>query len=119
MLFAAADKARKVDPQIAAKYQRLTAGDRHHNSAICHLATGLLTRIAACMRSGQPYVLRDVDGTTITEAQGRAIVKERYQPPPKPRQPSRTQAADRESQKSQSAPTSRPANTKPTSHRVT
>ena len=91
MLFAAADKARKVDPQIAAKYQRLTAGDRHHNSAICHLATGLLTRIAACMRSGQPYVLRDVDGTTITEAQGRAIVKERYQPPPKPhKRPART-----------------------------
>ncbi len=35
----AADHARKVDPQLAAKYQRLMSGDRHHDSAICHLAT--------------------------------------------------------------------------------
>ena len=39
MLCTAADQARKVDPQFAAKYQRLMAGDRHHESAICHLAT--------------------------------------------------------------------------------
>ena len=79
MLFTAADQARKVDPQLAAKYQRLMAGDRHHDSAICHLATQLVTRIATCMRTGQPYVIRDVDGTPITEAEGRAIVEERYQ----------------------------------------
>ncbi len=35
MLCTAADQARKIDPQIAAKYQRLMAGDRHHDSAIC------------------------------------------------------------------------------------
>ena len=45
------------------------SGDRHHNSAICHIATLLLTRIAACRRAGQPYVLRDVDGREITQAQ--------------------------------------------------
>jgi transposase len=77
MLCTAADQARKVDPQIAAKYQRLMAGDRHHDSAICHLATQLVTRTATCMRTGQPYARRDVDGSPITEAQGRAIVKER------------------------------------------
>ena len=55
MLCTAADQARKVDPQFAAKYQRLMAGDRHHDSAICHLATLLITRIATCMRNGQPY----------------------------------------------------------------
>lgn len=123
MLYSAADSARKVDPQIAAKYQRLMAGDRHHSSAICHLATLLLTRIATCWRNGERYVLRDVDGTEITETQGRAIVKERYQLDPRRRDnlrhkrmhDRRKQAADRESQKSQSAPTSRPANTKPTS----
>jgi hypothetical protein len=119
MLFAAADQARKVDPQIAAKYQRLIAGDRHHNSAICHLATTYLTRISTCIRNNEPYVLRDVDGTEITEAEGRAIVKERYQLKPgrrdnvrhKRMRERRKQAADRESQESQSAPTSRPANT--------
>ena len=68
MLCAAADQARKVDPQMAAKYQRLMAGDRHHCSAICHLATIYLTRIATCMRNSERYVLRDVDGTVITEA---------------------------------------------------
>ena len=126
MLFAAADQARKVDPQIAAKYQRLMAGDRHHNSAVCHLATQYLTRIATCMRNGERYVLRDVDGTPITEAEGRAIVKARYQLQPRRRdnvrhkrmRERRKQAAGQESQESQSAPTSQPANTRPTSRRV-
>jgi transposase len=126
MLCTAADQARKVDPQIAAKYQRLMAGDRHHDSAICHLATLLITRIATCMRNGQPYALRDVDGTPITEAEGRAIVKERYQLEPRGRdnvrhkrmRDRRKQAADQESQESLSAPTSRPATNKPTSRQV-
>ena len=126
MLCTAADQARKVDPQIAAKYQRLIAGDRHHDSAICHLATLMVTRIATCMRNGQPYALRDVDGTPITQAEGRAIVKDRYQIEPRHRdnvrhkrmRDRRKQAADQESQESQSAPTSQPANTKPTSHQV-
>lgn len=119
MLCTAADQARKVDPQLAAKYQRLMAGDRHHDSAICHLATLLVTRIATCMRNGQPYALRDVDGTPITAAEGRAIVKERYALDQKKRvaaagrrmQQRRKQAAGRESQKSPSAPTSQPATT--------
>lgn len=110
-LFAAAEHARRADPQLAAKYQRLTAGNRHHNSAICHLAAVLLTRIAACMRNGEHYVLRDIDGTPITPAEGRAIIKQRYTP-------TDTSAAGRESQKSQSAPTSQPANTHPTSRIV-
>lgn len=126
MLCTAADQARKVDPQIAAKYHRLMAGNRHHDSAICHLATLLVTRIATCMRNGQPYALRDVDGTPITEAEGRAIVKERYQLEPRRRdnvrhkrmRERRKQAADQESQESQSAPTSQPANNKPTSRQV-
>lgn len=126
MLFTAADQARKVDPQIAAKYQRLMAGDRHRDSALCHIATLLVTRIATCMRTGQPYALRDVDGTPITEAEGRAIVKERYQLDARQRdnvrhqrmRARRTQAAGQESQESQSAPTSGPATTKPTRSHV-
>jgi hypothetical protein len=126
MLCTAADQARKVDPQIAAKYQRLMAGDRHHDSAICHLATLLVTRIATCMRNGQPYDLRDVDGTPITEAQGRAIVNDRYQINPRRRdnirhqrmRDRRKQAAGQEPQVSPSAPTSKPANTQPTTHQM-
>jgi transposase len=42
-LFTAADQARGTDPQLAAKYTRLMNTDRHHDSAICHIATTLLT----------------------------------------------------------------------------
>lgn len=82
-LFMAADHARKIDPALAARYHRLiTEGGKHHNSALCTVAGVLLTRIAACLRTNTPYQLRDTDGTTITEQQGRSIVAERYTIPP-------------------------------------
>lgn len=78
-LFISADHARKIDPTLAQRYHRLmTVEGKHHNSALCHIATVLLTRIAACLRADQTYRLCDNDGTTITETQGRAIVAERY-----------------------------------------
>lgn len=119
MLFIAADHARQVDPQLAAKYVRLMSGDRHRDSAICHLAADLLTRIAACMRSGTPYVLRDTDGREITTEEGRQIVKSQYRVDPKRRDTAahkrmrerRANDGGPGSQKSPSAPTSRPATT--------
>lgn len=81
-LFQAADAARKVDPQLAARYQRLMCDTgRHHTSATCTIAAVLLTRIVSCLRNGTLYELRDVDGTRITPEQGRAIVTDRYQIP--------------------------------------
>jgi transposase len=81
-LFQAADHARKIDPTLAARYHRLIVeAGKHHNSALCTVAAVLVTRIAACLRSGQPYQLRDPDGTPITEQQGRQIVAERYTVP--------------------------------------
>lgn len=78
-LFLAADHARRVDPQLAARYHRLMNDrGRHHNSAICTIGAVLLTRIAACLRNGKPYQLRDVDGRSITKEQGRAIVAEKF-----------------------------------------
>jgi transposase len=56
----AAELARHQDPQLAAKYYRLiVVRQLHHYSAVCHLATTLLTRIAACWRAGQLYAVRD------------------------------------------------------------
>lgn len=79
----AADQARHIDPQLAAKYHRLIVERRlHHYSAICHLATTLLTRIAACWRRDERYVIRDIDGRRITPTEGRAIVQARYRIPP-------------------------------------
>ena len=78
-LYLAADLARKIDPTLAARYHRLVVAEgRHHVSAVCTLAAVLATRIAACWRRGEKYVLRDVDGREITEAEGRAICIERY-----------------------------------------
>ena len=79
----AADVARQTDPQLAAKYHRLIIERRlHHYSAVCHLATTLLTRIAACWRRDERYVIRDIDGRRITPTEGRAIVGARYRIPP-------------------------------------
>ena len=122
-LFVAADQARRVDPQLAAKYQHLMNQGRHHCSALCTIATILLTRIATCWRHGQPYVLRDTDNSVITEDEGRAIVRERHAldrqariTPATARQAQhRKGRTSREQKESQSAPASRPVKTEPTS----
>lgn len=89
-LWLAADVARHIDPQLAAKYHRLiTERQLHHYSALCHLATTLLTRIAACWRHNERYVIRDVDGRRITTTEGRAIVRARYRIPPEQRRRAR------------------------------
>jgi transposase len=78
-LFMAAGWARRIDPTLAARYHRLMVKEgKHHNSALCHLSTVLLTRMIACWRSGTPYVIRDLDGTPLTPDEGRAMVAERY-----------------------------------------
>ncbi len=81
-LFLAADHARRLDPSLAARYHRLmTEAGKHHTSALCHIAPTLLTRIIACWRRGQPYVLRDIDGRTVDAVEARAIIAARYAVP--------------------------------------
>ena len=118
-MWSAAEQARKTDPQLAAKYKRLMDSGRHHDSALCHIATQLLTRIIACWREGEHYVLRDTDGRVITAAEGRQIVREHHRVDKQ----TRLKAADirrsqryknrtgRAQKESQSAPATRPANT--------
>jgi hypothetical protein len=111
-LWLAAELARHQDPQLAAKYYRLIGVRRlHHYSAICHLATTLLTRIASCWRSGQLYVVRDTDGTPVDATQARAIIAERYKIPPEARRRSKVPetASEPTGQESDEAAPSRPA----------
>ena len=116
-LFIAADHARRLDPTLAARYHRLmvTAG-KHHNSALCHIATVLLTRIVACWRRGEPYVICDLEGHPITVAEGRRIIAERYTVPHDIRQarrssnPAARQRTSRCSKESQRAPAPGPSN---------
>jgi hypothetical protein len=73
-LFMAADLARQTDPTLAQRYRRLVVDRKlHHNSAICHLAAVLATRIIACLRSHNRYQIRAVDGRAINPQQARAI----------------------------------------------
>lgn len=116
-LFMAADHARRVDPTLAVRYHRLMSHDgKHHNSALCNIATTLLTRTISCWRSGTPYVIRDIDGTILTPAQGRTIISERYTVHPEIRRQRRTTTThaqtSRRSKESQSAPSTGPSNLK-------
>lgn len=77
-LYLAADLARKVDPTLAARYRRLVVDEAKHSSALCSIAPVLMTRIAACWRNGQRYVLRDTEGNEITADDGRRICAERF-----------------------------------------
>jgi transposase len=116
-LFNAADRARKIDPSLAARYQRLIQAGKHHNSALCTLAAVLATRLAACWRARTPYQLHDVDGQPITEAEGRTICSTRYQVTDADRAQNRSQRAaqrqkqgtGRRSKESRSAPAAGPS----------
>jgi transposase len=97
-LFMAANQARRLDPTLAARYHRLmvTQG-KHHTSALCHIATVLLTRIVACWRRREPYVIRDLNGQAVTRDQAKAIIAEQYTVPDTIRQARRTTNPDPDS----------------------
>jgi transposase len=115
-IFIAADQARRIDPTLAARYHRLMVScGKHHNSALCHVAATLLTRMVTCWREGQRYVLRDVDGRSVSVAEAKRIVAERYVIPSQLRRTRPTDTArprgwtGRRSQESQSAPSADPS----------
>lgn len=87
VLWLAADHLRKIDPQFAARYYRLVVDEgKHHESALCHLATMLATRIAACWRRHERYVLRDIEGNEISIEEGREICRNDFRISPQIRQ---------------------------------
>ncbi|HEY6423545.1 MAG TPA: IS110 family transposase [Pseudonocardiaceae bacterium] len=125
-LFMAADQARKVDPALAARYHRLVVDQgKHHISALCSIAPVLMTRIAACWRNGERYVVRDVDGREISETEGRAICAERYKVDPATRAARRRsntakqlkqRTSRRKKESTKAAPASGPSETEVTGH---
>jgi transposase len=111
-LFISANQARRLDPTLAAKYHRLMVETgKHHNSALCHIATALLTRVVACWKNQTPYQLHDIDGRSVTTAQARAIIAERYQIPEHIRRARTTTGTGRRSKESQRAPSTGPSRT--------
>jgi transposase len=110
-LFMSANQARRLDPTLAAKYHRLMVeAGKHHNSALCHIATTLLTRVVACWRAQRPYEIRDVDGRLVDNQEARAIIRERYTIPDKIRQSRSSTGTGRRSKESPRAPSTDPSN---------
>jgi transposase len=110
-LFMSANQARRLDPTLAAKYHRLMVDNgKHHNSALCHIATTLLTRVVACWRAQTPYEIRDIDGRPITTHQARTIINERYTIPHEIRRSRSTTGTGRRNKESHSAPSADPSN---------
>jgi transposase len=73
--YQAANTARRHDPQLAEHYRRLMVERNHnHTSASCAVARKLVTRAWAVIETGNPYEIRDVDGTPLdwTDATRRA-----------------------------------------------
>lgn len=78
-MFLAAEAARKEDPQLAQIYYRqMVDKGNHHTKAICAVATSLATRLAAVLREGRPYVIRDLDNTPVDTLTAKKIIAERY-----------------------------------------
>jgi transposase len=87
----AAETARRYDPEAAALYHRLKTRGRHHNQAICAVASNLAGRTYSIMKRtglGTPnvsqdtaqlgYVVHDFAGKKVDLKQGRALVVERF-----------------------------------------
>ena len=115
-LFMSANQARRYDPTLAAKYHRLMVEvGKHHNSALCHIATTLLTRVAACWKAQTPYQLRDIDGRLIDRSEAKAIIADRYTVPEHVRRARSTTTlgpgTDRRSKESPGAPSAGPSTT--------
>jgi hypothetical protein len=126
-LYLATEQARKVDPTLAARYQRLIIEDgKHHVSGHLHPRAGADDPHRRLLAQRRALHLRDLDGHEITDAQGRAICRERYtltaeqrhqrrQPTTAKQHKGRT---DRRDQKStEAAPAASPSRPKPTRQR--
>lgn len=91
-LYIAADVARKIDPDLAAVYWRLMVNKgHHHKQAICAVATRLINRIYRVLKTGEPYVLRDQEGNSISVQEGKRIVAAQFKVPLEVRQSRRNQ----------------------------
>jgi transposase len=90
-LVMSANVARRIDPELARVYYvQMVERGAHHNKAVCVVAAHLAGRVWVTMRRGKPYVLRDIDGTQVSVAEGKEIVAERYEVPEEVRRRRRT-----------------------------
>ena len=90
-LVMSANVARRIDPELARIYYvQMVERGAHHNKAVCIVASHLAGRAWTTLRRGRPYVLRDLDGTEVSVAEGKAIVAEHFTVPEDVRRRRRT-----------------------------
>jgi transposase len=111
-LIQSANTARHVDPQLAAIYHtQMTERGATHLKALCVVAARLAERAWLTPSRGDPYTIRDLDGTPTSGPQhARAIIEQRFTVPPEIRrrrrstkQPGRTPQHCEKQEKSQHA----------------
>lgn len=73
----AAEAARRIDPELArVYYTMMVVKGKHHRQAVCAVVTHLVDRIFAVLKEGRPYVIRDLEGRSITPPEGREIIND-------------------------------------------
>ncbi|BCJ55873.1 hypothetical protein Asp14428_73480 [Actinoplanes sp. NBRC 14428] len=78
-LIRAADTARKQDPQLARVYhQQMVERGAEHLKASCVVAGRLAGRLWTVMRRRMPYVICDVDGTSVTGQQAKHLIAQQW-----------------------------------------
>lgn len=53
----------------------------HHKQALCAVATRLVNRIYRVLKTGVPYVLRNMQGAAISVAEGKQLIRDQYTVP--------------------------------------
>lgn len=92
--YQAAGGARRTDPQLAAYYQHLMLERGHcHTQATVAVARKLIERTWTVLARGEPYQLRDVDGTPVTVAVGKQLARTAYAVPDEVRARARARSA--------------------------
>jgi transposase len=95
-LYLNANVARLWDPQLAkVYYTQMVQYGKHHNQAVCAVASHLANRIHAVLKANRPYVLRDLDGHALTSPAARQLIRERFTVPAEIRQRTNSRAHHR------------------------
>ncbi len=79
MLYLAADTARKEDPQLARIYWvQMVERGANHTKALSVVAAHLARRLWRTLERQTPYVVRDTDGNSVSRAEAKRIIAERW-----------------------------------------
>ena len=81
-LFQAGHIGRSHDPQLACIYYReMVHQGKTHMQAMGAVMSHMSARVLAVLREDKPYVIRDIDGSSLSHEEARKIILAKYQVP--------------------------------------